>query len=100
MRKVWRRDLLHTTAFRMSMGYTFLVTLAVGVTLGSTYLLTQSIIRGNTDLIIDTELDSLENQYVRRGIPGVTDVNFELVWDPPWNTGMMSEEAKLQLGMM
>jgi FeS assembly SUF system protein len=35
-----------------------------------------------------------------RGIPGVTDVNFELVWDPPWNTGMMSEEAKLQLGMM
>ena len=73
MRKVWRRDLLHTTAFRMSMGYTFLVTLAVGVTLGSTYLLTQSIIRGNTDLIIDTELDSLENQYVRRGIPGVTD---------------------------
>lgn len=35
-----------------------------------------------------------------RGIPGVTDVQFELVWDPPWNTGMMSEEAKLQLGMM
>ncbi len=73
MRKPWGRDLFHTTAFRMSMGYTFLVTLAVGVTLGSTYLLTQSIIQGNTDLIIDTELDSLENQYVRRGIPGVTD---------------------------
>ncbi len=72
MRKAWRRDLFHTTAFRMSMGYTLLVTLAVGVTLGSTYLLTQSIIQGNTDLIIDTELDSLENQYVRRGIPGVT----------------------------
>ncbi len=35
-----------------------------------------------------------------RGIPGVADVQFELVWDPPWNTGMMSEEAKLQLGMM
>lgn len=35
-----------------------------------------------------------------RGIPGVSDVNFELVWDPPWNTGMMSEEAKLQLGML
>ena len=73
MRKPWGRDLFHTTAFRMSMGYTFLVTLAGGVTLGSTYLLTQSIIQGNTDLIIDTELDSLQNQYVRRGIPGVTD---------------------------
>lgn len=35
-----------------------------------------------------------------RGIPGVTDLQFELVWDPPWNTSMMSEEAKLQLGMM
>lgn len=35
-----------------------------------------------------------------RGVPGVTDVNFQLVWDPPWNTGMMSEPAKLQLGMM
>lgn len=35
-----------------------------------------------------------------RGIPGVSDVNFELVWDPPWNTSMMSEEAKLQLGMI
>ena len=72
MSRVWRRDLFHTTAFRMSMGYTLLVTLAVGVTLGSTYLLTQSIVRGNIDLIIDTELDSLENQYLRRGLPGVT----------------------------
>ena len=73
MKRVWGRDLFHTTAFRMSMGYTFLVTLAVGVTLGSTYLLTQSIIRGGSDLIIDTELNSLENQYVKRGLPGVTD---------------------------
>lgn len=72
MSKALGRDLLHTTAFRMSMGYTLLVTLAVGLTLASTYLLTQRIIRGNTDLIIDTELDSLENQYVLRGLPGVT----------------------------
>lgn len=73
MRRPWGRGLFRTTAFRMSMGYTLLIALAVGVTLGSTYFLTQSIIQGNTDLIIDTELDSLENQYVRRGIPGVTD---------------------------
>jgi metal-sulfur cluster biosynthetic enzyme len=24
----------------------------------------------------------------------------ELVWDPPWNQGMMTEAAKLQLGLM
>lgn len=73
MRRAWGKELVHTTAFRMSMGYTFLVTLAVGVTLGSTYLLTQSILRNNVDLIIDAELDSLENQYIHRGLPGVTD---------------------------
>ena len=68
-----RWGLFKTSAFRMSMGYTLLVTLAVCVTLGSTYLLTQSIIQGDIDLIIDTELKSLENQYVRSGIPGVAD---------------------------
>jgi probable FeS assembly SUF system protein SufT len=33
-------------------------------------------------------------------VPGVTEANVELVWDPPWNQGMMSEAAKLQLGLM
>ncbi len=66
------RGLFQTTAFRMSMGYTLLVTLAVGVTLGSTYLLTQRILRDNIDLIIDTELNSLQDQYVLRGIRGVS----------------------------
>ena len=32
-------------------------------------------------------------------IPGVTSARVDLVWDPPWNPGMMSEVAKLQLGM-
>jgi signal transduction histidine kinase len=73
VRDVRRWGLFKTSAFRMSMGYTLLVTLAVCVTLGSTYLLTQSIIQGDVDLILDTELKSLENQYVRSGIPGVTD---------------------------
>src|SRR5882762_8903172 len=31
---------------------------------------------------------------------GVDDVAVELVWDPPWNQGMMTEAAKLQLGLM
>ena len=33
-------------------------------------------------------------------IPTVSDVTVELVFDPPWNVGMMSEEARLQTGMM
>ncbi len=32
-------------------------------------------------------------------IEGVTSARVDLVWDPPWNPGMMSEVAKLQLGM-
>ena len=33
-------------------------------------------------------------------IPTVSDVVVELVFDPPWNVGMMSDEARLQTGMM
>jgi FeS assembly SUF system protein len=31
---------------------------------------------------------------------GVTDVNVDVVWDPPWEPSMMSEAAKLELGML
>jgi FeS assembly SUF system protein len=33
-------------------------------------------------------------------IPEVPSATVELVWDPPWNKEMMSEEAKLTLGFM
>ena len=33
-----------------------------------------------------------------KNIPDVNDVYVDLVWDPPWDKDMMSEEAKLQLG--
>ncbi len=32
-------------------------------------------------------------------IEGIDEANVELVWDPPWNQGMMTEAAKLQLGL-
>ena len=35
-----------------------------------------------------------------RSVDGVSDVELELVWDPPWNPSMMSEAARLELGMM
>lgn len=33
-------------------------------------------------------------------VPGVSSVDVELVWDPPWTTEMMSEAAKLELGFL
>ena len=41
-------------------------------------------------------------EEVRRkvaAVPGVTAATVELVWDPPWDKGRMSEEAQLQLGL-
>lgn len=41
-------------------------------------------------------------EQVRQAVLGVEDVNevkIELVWEPPWHQGMMSEEARLQLDM-
>ncbi|WP_298198745.1 SUF system Fe-S cluster assembly protein [Novosphingobium sp.] len=33
-------------------------------------------------------------------VPGVRDAEVNLVWDPPWDPGKMSDEAKLELGML
>ncbi len=35
-----------------------------------------------------------------KGIMGVGDVNVELTFDPPYHQDMMSEAAKLELGLM
>ena len=35
-----------------------------------------------------------------KGIPEINEVFVELVWEPQWNMDMMSDEAKLQLGML
>ena len=32
-------------------------------------------------------------------LDGVKNVDVEFVWDPPWNQGMMTEEARMQLGL-
>jgi probable FeS assembly SUF system protein SufT len=34
------------------------------------------------------------------GLEAVDDVSVELVWDPPWNQSMLTEAAKLQLGLV
>jgi FeS assembly SUF system protein len=34
------------------------------------------------------------------GVPGVNEVRVRLVWTPPWDRDRMSEEAKLELGLL
>ncbi|WP_018290607.1 putative Fe-S cluster assembly protein SufT [Verrucomicrobium sp. 3C] len=33
-------------------------------------------------------------------IPSVVDARVDLVWDPPWNPSMISEQGKMQLGLI
>lgn len=35
-----------------------------------------------------------------RELPGVGEANVSLVWDPPWHQSMMSDAARLELGLM
>lgn len=41
-----------------------------------------------------------EVQQKVQSIPGVESFELELVFDPPWTMDYMSEEAKLELGML
>ena len=40
-----------------------------------------------------------EVEMKARGVAGVSEVKLDLVWDPPWDPSMMSEAARLELGM-
>ena len=37
---------------------------------------------------------------IRREVNGVNRAEVNVVWEPPWNMDMMTEAAKLELGMM
>ncbi|HZS83039.1 MAG TPA: DUF59 domain-containing protein [Stellaceae bacterium] len=41
-----------------------------------------------------------EVERVLRAVPGVSDVAVKLVWTPPWTQERMSEEARLELGLL
>ncbi len=41
-----------------------------------------------------------EVKAVVRSVTGVSDAIVELVWEPPWSQACMSDEAKLQLGLL
>ena len=44
-----------------------------------------------------TIMDQAREAILR--LDGVTEVNVDLVWDPPWSVDMMSDEARMRLGM-
>ena len=39
-------------------------------------------------------------QKIKDEVEELSGVSVEIVWDPPWTVDMMSEGAKLELGMM
>ena len=41
-----------------------------------------------------------EVEQTVRGVEGVTAAAVELVWDPPWSPELLSDEAKLELGLL
>ena len=46
----------------------------------------------------DVLKDDIKNKLLT--VPGISDADVEVMFDPPWNMSMMSDAAKLQLGMM
>ncbi len=46
------------------------------------------------DVVVDNVAEAV------RDVPGVVDVAIELVFEPVWNQDMMSEEAKVELGLV
>lgn len=41
-----------------------------------------------------------EAQSKIMALPGVASADVQLVWDPPWNQGMISEVGRMQLGLV
>ncbi|MDQ3073315.1 MAG: SUF system Fe-S cluster assembly protein [Bacteroidota bacterium] len=39
-------------------------------------------------------------EFKVRSVPGIKEVDVEVVFDPPWDQGMMTDEARLELGFM
>lgn len=41
-----------------------------------------------------------DTRYRLLTVPGVSDAEVSIVWDPPWNQDMISEEGKMELGLI
>ena len=80
------------------------------VELGLVYLVAAEPVEGGHKVVVRMTLTApacgigpVLVEDVRRavlGVPGVKEVDVDLVFDPPWDPSRMSEAAKLQLGFM
>lgn len=48
--------------------------------------------------LIDSLLSEIETKV--KELPGIARVMVELVWEPPWSPEMMSDKARIALGMV
>ena len=51
------------------------------------------------DLYFDENNILVTPDHLVSALPGIKEVLVEVVWDPVWDRSMMSEDAKLKLGM-
>lgn len=64
--------LLQSSASRLAALYVLSVLLSIGALLGSVYLITQRAMESQVDLVIQTEIDALRDQYETGGLEGLT----------------------------
>jgi metal-sulfur cluster biosynthetic enzyme len=45
-------------------------------------------------------ITDMAKRAVMENVPGIEEVNVEIIWDPPWSIDMMSDEARMRLGLI
>ena len=45
-------------------------------------------------------ITDMAKRAILENVPGIEEANIEIIWDPPWSVDMMSDEARMRLGIM
>ncbi|HEY3294599.1 MAG TPA: iron-sulfur cluster assembly protein [bacterium] len=45
-------------------------------------------------------ITDMAKRAIIQTVPGIEDATVEIIWDPPWSIDMMSDEARMRLGLM
>ncbi len=45
-------------------------------------------------------LTEMARRAILNNVPGIEEANVEIIWDPPWSIDMISDEARMRLGLM
>ena len=73
------KTLIHTSVFRLTLGYTALFGASVIALFVFIYWSTFGFLERQTNAVIDAEIDGLSEQYERRGVAGLADIINERV---------------------